>query len=95
MYSFRYNSENKCFWTHVDMDIFSCFDMWNSFPEFVCTFQLHSVHQFPQYLHGVKLDCAQGILSTGAIMHLLGPPHRIMLSFLRILSNNYLKMNRS
>jgi hypothetical protein len=27
--------------THVDMDIFSSFGMWNSCPEFVHTFQLH------------------------------------------------------
>jgi hypothetical protein len=28
----------KCFWTHVDMDIFSCFGMWNYGPQFVCIF---------------------------------------------------------
>jgi hypothetical protein len=43
MHSFRYNSQIKCFWTHVDMDIFSCFGMWNSCPKFVRTFQLHPV----------------------------------------------------
>jgi hypothetical protein len=30
MYSFSYNSQIKCFRTHVDMDICSCFCMWNS-----------------------------------------------------------------
>jgi hypothetical protein len=27
------------------MDIFSCFGMWNSFPKFVRTFQLHPVYK--------------------------------------------------
>jgi hypothetical protein len=43
MYSFRYNSQIKCFWTPVNMNIFSCFGMWNSGPKFVHTFQLHPV----------------------------------------------------
>jgi hypothetical protein len=29
MHSFSYNSQIKYFWTHVDMDIFTCFGMWN------------------------------------------------------------------
>jgi hypothetical protein len=33
----------KCFWTYVDMEMFSCFGMWNSCPNFVRNFQLHSV----------------------------------------------------
>jgi hypothetical protein len=36
-YPFSYNS-------HVDMDFFSCFGMWNSCPKFVRTFQLNSVY---------------------------------------------------
>jgi hypothetical protein len=43
MYSFSYNSQIKYFWTHIDMDIFYCFGVWNSCPKFVDTFQLHSV----------------------------------------------------
>jgi hypothetical protein len=35
MYSFSYNSQIKCFRTHVDMDIFSCFGLSNSCPKFV------------------------------------------------------------
>jgi hypothetical protein len=42
-HSFRCNSQTKCFRTHVDMDIFSCFVMWNSCPKFIHNFQLHSV----------------------------------------------------
>jgi hypothetical protein len=42
-YSFSYNSQMKCFWARVDMDLFSCFGMWNSSRNFVRTFQLHSV----------------------------------------------------
>jgi hypothetical protein len=44
MFSFIFDSQIKCFWTHVDMDIFSCFGTWNSCPKFVPTFQLHSVY---------------------------------------------------
>jgi hypothetical protein len=33
----------KCFRIHFDMDICSCFGMWNWCPKFVRTFQLHSV----------------------------------------------------
>jgi hypothetical protein len=44
MYSFSYNSQIKCFWTHVNMDIVCCFGMWNSGPKFVLTFQLHPVY---------------------------------------------------
>jgi hypothetical protein len=29
-YYCSYNSQMKCFWTHVDMHIFSCCDMQNS-----------------------------------------------------------------
>jgi hypothetical protein len=32
--SATYNSQIKCFWTHVDTNIFSCFVMWNSCPNF-------------------------------------------------------------
>jgi hypothetical protein len=32
---FSYNSQIKCFRTHVHMDILSCFVMWNSCPDFV------------------------------------------------------------
>jgi hypothetical protein len=45
-YSFSCNSQIKCFRTHVDMDILSSFDMWNSCPSFVRTFQLHSVYTY-------------------------------------------------
>jgi hypothetical protein len=34
-----YNPQIKCFWTHADMNIFSCFGMWKSCPKFVPTFQ--------------------------------------------------------
>jgi hypothetical protein len=44
LYSFSYNSQNKCFRTRVDTDIFSCFGMWNSCPKFVHSFQLHSIY---------------------------------------------------
>jgi hypothetical protein len=43
-YSFSYNSQIKCFWTHVDTDIFSYFGMQNSSPKFVRTFQLQPVY---------------------------------------------------
>jgi hypothetical protein len=43
MHSFWYKSQIKRFSTHVDMDIFSCFGMWNSYPKFICTFQLHTL----------------------------------------------------
>jgi hypothetical protein len=39
-----YNSQIKCFRTRVEMDILSCFGKLNSCPEFVYTFQLHSVY---------------------------------------------------
>jgi hypothetical protein len=32
-YAFRYNSQTKCFRTHVNMDIFSYFGIWNSAPK--------------------------------------------------------------
>jgi hypothetical protein len=35
----------RCFRTQVDMDIVSCFGMWNSCPKFVRTFQLHFVYR--------------------------------------------------
>jgi hypothetical protein len=43
-YSFSYNSQIKCFWTHVNIDIFSCFGIWNSCPKFIRTFQLQPVY---------------------------------------------------
>jgi hypothetical protein len=43
-YSYSYNSQNECFWTCVDMDIFSCFVTWNMCPIFVRIFQLHPVY---------------------------------------------------
>jgi hypothetical protein len=45
MYSFSYNSQIKCFQTHIDMDIFSSFGIWNSWPKFVRTFQLNPVYE--------------------------------------------------
>jgi hypothetical protein len=45
-YSFSRNSQIKCFLTHVDVDIFSCFGMWNSCPKFVHAFQLHPLCNF-------------------------------------------------
>jgi hypothetical protein len=36
-------NSNSRFRTHVDMGIFSCFCMWNSYPKYVRTFQLHPV----------------------------------------------------
>jgi hypothetical protein len=42
-YFFSYDLQIKSFQTHVDMDIFSSFGMWNLCPEFVCLFQLHTV----------------------------------------------------
>jgi hypothetical protein len=43
IHSFSSNSQITCkrFRKHVVMVVFSCFDMWNSCPEFVCTFQLY------------------------------------------------------
>jgi hypothetical protein len=38
MYSFSYDSQIKCFRTHVHIDIFSCFGMWNSCPKLARTF---------------------------------------------------------
>jgi hypothetical protein len=43
MYSFSCTSQIKCFRTYVDMNIVSCFGVWNSCPKFVRTFQLYSV----------------------------------------------------
>jgi hypothetical protein len=43
MYSLSYNSQIKCFRTHVDMDIFSCLGMWKSCRKFARIFQLHPV----------------------------------------------------
>jgi hypothetical protein len=40
---FSCNSQIKCFRTHVDMDIFSYFGMWNFRPKFALTVQLHPV----------------------------------------------------
>jgi hypothetical protein len=34
-------SRVKCFRTHVDMDILSCFGMWNWCPKFIPKFQAH------------------------------------------------------
>jgi hypothetical protein len=42
-YSFSYKSQINYFRTDVDMDIFHVFGMWNSYPNFVRTFQLHPV----------------------------------------------------
>jgi hypothetical protein len=39
-----YNSQIKCFWTYVGMEIFSRFRMWNWCPKFVCTFRFHPVY---------------------------------------------------
>jgi hypothetical protein len=36
-------SQFKYFRTHADLDIFSCFGMWNSCPKFVRSFQVHPV----------------------------------------------------
>jgi hypothetical protein len=44
MYSFSYNSQIKCFCTHVDTDNFSRFCTWNLFPIFVHTLQLQPAH---------------------------------------------------
>jgi hypothetical protein len=41
-YSFRDNSQTKRFWTHVDMDIFSCSGMWNSCTPFSYTLHIFS-----------------------------------------------------
>jgi hypothetical protein len=38
-----YNSQIKCFQTHVDMEIFPCFGVWNLYLKFVSAFQLHPV----------------------------------------------------
>jgi hypothetical protein len=43
-YSFSYNSQIKCSWTDINMDISSCFGTWKSCPKFVCTLQLHPVY---------------------------------------------------
>jgi hypothetical protein len=40
-YSFNHNSQIKCSQMHDDMDILSGFGMWNLFPKFIHTFQLH------------------------------------------------------
>jgi hypothetical protein len=45
MYSFSYNPQMKCFRTHVDINILSCFGMGNSCPKCVRTFQLHPVYE--------------------------------------------------
>jgi hypothetical protein len=42
MYSFSYNTQIKCSRTHVHMDNFTCFGMWNSCSEFVGSFQLQN-----------------------------------------------------
>jgi hypothetical protein len=39
MYSSCYNSQIKCYRTHADMDVFSCFGVWNSCPKFGRTLQ--------------------------------------------------------
>jgi hypothetical protein len=44
VYSFSYNSQIKRFRAHAGMNIFCCFVIWDSCPEFVRTFQLHSVY---------------------------------------------------
>jgi hypothetical protein len=43
MYSSSYKSQIECFRSHVCMDIFSRFGMWNSCRKFVRTFQSYSV----------------------------------------------------
>jgi hypothetical protein len=48
-YSVSYNSYIKCLRTHVDMDIISCFGMWNSWPKFVHILQLHPVYSNNHY----------------------------------------------
>jgi hypothetical protein len=40
---------------------FSCFDMWNSYPKFVCTFQLH-----PVYFYRILFDSK--VLSWGSMI---------------------------
>jgi hypothetical protein len=47
-YSFSYNSQIKYCRTHADMDIFTGFGRWNSWPKVVHTFQSHPV--FMKYL---------------------------------------------
>jgi hypothetical protein len=37
------NSERKCLWTHVCMNLFSCFGTWRPSQKFVNTFQIHAV----------------------------------------------------
>jgi hypothetical protein len=46
IYSYSCNSEMKCLRTQVDMAVFSSFGIWNSCPEFVCTFQLYPVYMY-------------------------------------------------
>jgi hypothetical protein len=59
MYSSSYNSEIKCFRTHIDITNLSCFGAWKWSPEFVCTFQLHSVYSNSSaYRITTKIDTA-------------------------------------
>jgi hypothetical protein len=44
IYYFSYNSQNKCFQTHVNMDLFVSFCMRNTCPKFVRIFQSHPVY---------------------------------------------------
>jgi hypothetical protein len=45
-YSFSCKSQMKCFRTHVNMDIFSYFGTWNSYPKFVRSFPVHSIYSW-------------------------------------------------
>jgi hypothetical protein len=48
LYIFSYNLQIKCFRTRVDVDIFSCFLMWNSCSKFVLKLQLHPLYREQQ-----------------------------------------------
>jgi hypothetical protein len=43
-YYFSYNSQIKCFRTHVELGDFSSFGIWNSCPHFFRTFQLQPLY---------------------------------------------------
>jgi hypothetical protein len=48
-YSFSYNSQIKCFRTHVYIDTFSYVGIWKSCPKFVRTFHLHPIYSNNHY----------------------------------------------
>jgi hypothetical protein len=61
-HSFSCKSQIKCFRTHVDMDILSCFSVWNSCLKFARNFQLHPVYTYMETSILIVVNYSSGLI---------------------------------